>query len=137
MIYSELVRLCELDSQLEEKYGKTIFNLNTREEIGWGTVVAVIRFGQEYKTHPSFLKECGSFGHLNEDVFSIREDLLKKLPNWLIHMRVINSPIKIITIDEEIESMKKNKEKFIKQLGESKYNELFQKLIDYKEKKNS
>ena len=85
MIYSELQRLVNLEEQLKEKYGNSVLNKNTHKLIGWYEVVAIIRFGSEWKTHPDFLKEVNSMGHVNPDIFKIKEDIIKgNIPSWIM-----------------------------------------------------
>lgn len=138
MIYSDLVKICELDKELSKKYGKTMFNIYSQKEIGWPEIVTIIRFGQEFHLNPLFLEErkiCGS----PKSLITVREDLLNSLPDWLVSMKIMKIPLKVFTTEEELEFMIRNEKTIVSRIGQEKYNYLKKLLIDYIEnkKKNS
>lgn len=83
-IYSELKKLVELDSKIKSLYGDQAFDLNSQKNISWYEVVAIIRFGLDWRSNEQFLKEQNSFGHINPEIFKIKEELIKgQIPFWI------------------------------------------------------
>lgn len=83
MIYSHLQKTVELDNKLKEKYGDRVIDKETNKLISWNEVVSILRFGRQWESHPDFLKEQKTYGGIPQEVFEIKEKIIKDLPYWI------------------------------------------------------
>lgn len=84
MILSHLQKSIELDKKIKSKFGESVLDTETNKEISWNEVIVILRFGRQWASHPLFLKEQEICGGVPDEVFEIKEALIKgKIPVWI------------------------------------------------------
>lgn len=92
MKISFLIKNQRLNKQLQNKYGVVILDSDRLIEMGWEEVVAILRFGREWKSDQNFIDELNNIKNINfKEILYIKKELLKgNIPIWI---KIINKQI--------------------------------------------